>query len=297
MTVRTESVWLQAGAAKLYGVIERPPVPAAGLAVLVLPGSGPVDRDGNFPGSHNNSLKMLAAGLVSQGIACLRIDKRGIGASHLAGRDEATLRLDTYAADAAAWLSFLRGQPDISAVALIGHSEGALIASLTAQASPVAALVLLAGAGRPAGQLVRDQLAAAFLPSGLLADAERIFDALEAGQTLMSVPPELAALCRPSVQPYLMSWMARDPAQELAAVTTPVLIVHGDRDLQVGEVDARALATAQPRARLEIIAGMNHLLKTVSSDQADNLASYNDQARPLAPELVPLLAGFLRKVS
>lgn len=292
MTKKTEvSIVVDGGT--LHGLLERPSEHPSGLAVLILPGSGAVDRNGNFPGGHNNSLKLLADGLVSQGIACLRIDKRGIGASSMAGRDESALRFDTYVTDAVAWSSLLRDQPGIAAVSLIGHSEGAQIASLAAQASPVDAVVLLAGAGRPAGQLIRGQLAAALLPPGLLGDAERIFDALEAGQAMISVPPELAALCRPAVQPYLMSWIKRDPARELSAVTAPVLIVHGERDLQVGAVDARSLAAAQPAARLEIIAAMNHLLKTVGTDQADNLASYNDPARPLAPQLIPLLSSFL----
>ncbi|HVJ41222.1 MAG TPA: alpha/beta fold hydrolase [Dongiaceae bacterium] len=296
MTNATE-VSIDVAGGTLHGLLARPTENPSGLAVLILPGSGAVDRDGNFPGARNNSLKFLAEGLVAQGITCLRIDKRGVGASSMAGLDESALRFDTYVADAVAWLSFLRAQPGIAAVALIGHSEGAQMASLAAQASPVAAVVLLAGAGRPAGQLIRGQLAAAFLPPGLLGDAERIFDALEAGQAMMSVPPELAPLCRPAVQPYLMSWIKRHPAKELSAVTVPVLIVHGERDLQVSEVDARSLAAAQPAARLEIIAAMNHLLKTVGADQADNLASYNDPARPLAPQLIPLLKSFLCKAS
>ncbi len=58
------------------------PVPV----VLIIAGSGPTDRNGNQPGMINNSLKLLAEGLCSEGIATLRIDKRGVGGSASAAR-------------------------------------------------------------------------------------------------------------------------------------------------------------------------------------------------------------------
>ncbi|HEX2543829.1 MAG TPA: alpha/beta hydrolase, partial [Ramlibacter sp.] len=74
------------------------------------------------------------------------------------------------------------------------------------------------------------------------------------------VPDPLFLLFRPSVQPYLMSWFRHDPAQAMAAVPVPVLLVHGDRDAQVEVGDARRLHQARPDARLAIVEGMDHLL-------------------------------------
>ena len=288
----SDDVSLSLPGGSLYGVLERPANLATGLAILIHPGSGPTDRDGNQPGMINDSLKLLAVGLRDHGVTTLRIDKRGVGASSAAAPDESAMRVETYVGDAVSWLDFLRRQRDVRQIALIGHSEGALIATLATQRSLVAALVLIAGAGRPIADVLRDQLAPHLTPDW----KTRVFAmiaTLEAGGTVTDVPPELQALFRPSVQPYMRSWMAYDPAAELAKVTAPVEIIQGRRDLQVTVGDAARLAAKQPKARLHLIDGMNHILKSVPDDRGANLASYNDPALPLAPALIPALAHFL----
>ncbi|HWT98205.1 MAG TPA: alpha/beta hydrolase [Terriglobales bacterium] len=287
-----KEVLLRQGDSTLHGVLERPAAMDNGLAVLVLPGSGPTDRDGNQPGMQNDSLKLLAAGLRGRGITTLRIDKRGIAASRTAAPDEAAMRIETYVADAVSWLGFLRRRPNVRRVALVGHSEGALIATLAAQHSPVAALVLIAGAGRPIGEVLRDQLAP-HMPPDMKIRVFTMLATLEAGGTVTDVPPELKALFRPSIQPYMRSWMAYDPAAELAKVTVPVEIIQGRRDLQGTVGDAERLAAAQPKADPHLIDGMNHILKFVPDDRDVNLASYNDPNLPLAPTLLHVLADFL----
>ncbi|AWK88630.1 alpha/beta hydrolase [Azospirillum thermophilum] len=265
------------------------PVPG----VLILAGSGPVDRDGNLPGARNESLKLLAYGLAERGVASLRADKRGIGASRAAGWQEEELRFNSYVADAIAWLAVLRGEPRIARVSLLGHSEGALLATLAAQRTEVAGLVLVAGAGEPAGRVIERQLAATGVPEALQDASRRIIAALKAGRTVSDVPAELAPLFRPSVQPYLASWLSLDPAAELAQVRTPVLIVQGTTDLQIGMDDARRLAAARPGAELFLIEGMNHVLKRAPPDRAANLTTYADPSLPLAPELVATIGAFL----
>jgi fermentation-respiration switch protein FrsA (DUF1100 family) len=111
------------------------------------------------------------------------------------------------------------------------------------------------GAARPAGR----QAAAA----DLAASSERILAGLEQGKTDADVPPALAALYRPSVQPYMISWLKYTPAEQLAALRVPVLIVQGTTDIQVGVGQAEALKKARPDAVLAIVPGMNHVLKEV----------------------------------
>ena len=99
--VSTE-IALPAQPAPLHGTLLTPP--DASAAAVILPGSGPTDRDGNSPmGVAAGTYRLLAEGLAQQGIATLRIDKRGIAASAAAGPAEADLRFDAYVADARAW--------------------------------------------------------------------------------------------------------------------------------------------------------------------------------------------------
>ena len=267
------------------------PMPVA----LIIAGSGPTDRDGNSPllPGKNNSLKMLADSLGQHGIATLRYDKRGIGASMGTLGKEADLRFTTYVDDAVGWLEWLRADARFSRRIVIGHSEGALIAAMAAQRSPVSHVVSIAGAGRPIGDVLDEQLSRG-LPPALLTDARRIMTELKAGRTVDSVPQQLLMVFRPSVQPYMISWLSIDPAQEVGRLTVPVLIVQGTTDIQVSKADAERLAAGHPRATLEIIDGMNHVLKEVR-DASRQSASYSDPALPLHPRLVESVAKFVSR--
>ena len=71
---------------------------------------------------------------------------------------------------------------------------------------------------------------------------EAILAGLEAGRTTDAVPPELHALYRPSVQPYLVSWLRRRPLDAVVALQVPLLVVQGAADAQVDVEDGRLLA-------------------------------------------------------
>ena len=269
--------------------VERVPV------VLIHAGSGPTDRDGNsplLPGT-NNSLKLLAEGLAALGTASVRFDKRGIGASRAAGAREADLRFDTYIEDAESWVAQLRADPRFSTVTIVGHSEGSLIGMVAARRSGANAFVSIAGSGRPAQEVIREQLGQQLSPT-LMAGAARALDALAAGRLADSTLPGLESLFRPSVQPYLVSWFRYDPAKEITALTVPALIVHGTADLQVPVTDARLLAAAAPRATLLLVEGMNHVLKLAPGDRAAQMRSYGDPTMPVAPQLTAAIADLLR---
>ncbi|WP_419536539.1 hypothetical protein [Endozoicomonas sp.] len=81
----------------------------------------------------------------------------------------------------------------------------------------------------------------------------------------------LNSLFRPSVQPYMISWVQYDPAIEVAKLKIPTLIIQGSTDLQVGIHDAEFLATASPKAQKVIIQGMNHVLKDSATEASVNL--------------------------
>lgn len=279
----------------LHGSLSVPSTGAEPRTLVILhAGSGPTDRNGNTQGlpRGNNSLLLLSDALFEAGVATLRYDKRGIGQSAGAAVDESDLRIATYVNDLAAWLDFARRDERFERIVLAGHSEGALIATLAAAEHPVDGLVLIAGAGRPAPAVLREQLQRN-LPAALFSQAATIIDELEADRTVADPPQQLAALFRPSVQPYLISWFNAEPAASLADVECPVLIVQGTTDLQITIADAESLAAANPEARLVIIEGMNHVLKDVSGDLTAQMASYGDPNLPLNERLVEEIRSFV----
>lgn len=296
----SQEVRIVDGAVTLHGTLLLPAERAP--AVLLVAGSGPTDRDGNAHLSpqrilRNDSLKLLAEGLLARGIGSLRFDKRGIAASAAPGLNEADLRFSTYVTDLRRWLALLSGQAGVTRVVLLGHSEGALIATLAAEEGGVAGLVALAGAGETAGVTIRRQLREGGMLPDQVRAAEHVLSSLEAGRPVADVPQGLAVLFRPSVQPYMMSWLPIDPVAEIARVPVPVLVVQGTTDLQIGVADANALAGAHKGAGLALIAGMNHVLKTAPADRSANLATYVDPALPLAPGLLDAVAGFVAEVT
>ncbi|HEY9699368.1 MAG TPA: alpha/beta fold hydrolase [Trichocoleus sp.] len=262
-------------------------------AVLIIAGSGPTDRNGNNPlAGQNNSLKLLAEGLAGHGIASIRYDKRGIGESAAAGPEEADLRFDTYVEDAALWIQQLQADSRFSSITVIGHSEGSLIGMLATQKTGADAFVSIAGIAQTASQVLRDQLRPR-LPNALWQQNEQILAALEQGKRVTSIPPELNALYRSSIQPYLISWFRYTPAQEIRRLTVPVLIVQGTTDVQVSVREAQDLKRAKPDAELRIIEGMNHVLKAVPLDPEQQNASYSDPTLPVVPELVEGISQFI----
>lgn len=286
------AVSLPTDRAPLHGTLLAPSEPRA--AALIIAGSGPTDRDGNSPlGVSASSYRLLAEGLAAHGVATVRTDKRGIAASAFAGGREEDLRFTDYADDARAWAAEtarLTGQP---CAWLIGHSEGALVALVAASRDDeaICGLVLLSGAGRPIGVVLREQLAG--VPEPFLGQALAILAELEAARPVAEVPPQLAALFRPSIQPYMISWLPLDPAALVAAYDGPVMIGHGTTDIQVGVADAQALAAARPDATLKIWGGVNHLLKIAPADRVANAATYGNPNLPLAPGVVDDIAGFI----
>jgi pimeloyl-ACP methyl ester carboxylesterase len=264
--------------------------------VLILAGSGPTDRDGNGPALSTDTYKLLAQGFAAQGIRALRYDKRGIGGSRTLMTREEDARFSHFVDDAVAAIRAISARPDVSAVVVAGHSEGALVALLAAQKAGVAGVILLAATGRPLPAVLREQLQAAV--SGLLQEeALRLLDRLAAGERVADVRPELTALFRPSVQPYLISLIAIDPAAELAKLNVPVLLLHAERDLQISRSDFEALRKARADIRTVLLPQANHVLKTAPADRAGNIAVYQDRTAPLDPGVMPPLIAFVREVT
>jgi pimeloyl-ACP methyl ester carboxylesterase len=275
----------------IFGSLRRPAGAAKTPVALIIAGSGPTDRDGNAPGVVTNMYAKLATALGAAGIATVRFDKRGIAASHAAMASESEIRFDAYVADAAAWIAQLRADDRFARVSVLGHSEGSLTGMVASTRQPVDALVSLEGAGFPIADVLRAQLKTRLetFPD-LRAAADTILTSLAAGTTVPDarIPPPLLALFRPSIQPYLISWMRYDPRVEIRRATGRITIVQGTHDVQVTVDDGRALATARPDAAYVAIEGMTHVLvadpgTTIEQQQAVYTAG---GSLPLDPTLV-----------
>lgn len=270
----------------------------AGPVVLILPGSGPTDRDGSSPlGLEASPYRLLAEGLAKHGVASLRVDKRGMFGSAAAVPDANAVTIADYVDDVEAWVETIRSRRDRDCVWLAGHSEGGLVALAAAQSvDHLCGLVLIAAPGRALADVLRSQLAGNPHNRPYLQDMLEAIDTLAVGGSVdtAAMPPVMQQLFAPAVQGFLRDLFTHDPAALIATVTLPVLIVQGGNDLQVTIEDADILVAANPAAERADFPAMNHVLKAVpDGDAAANLASYADPALPLAPGLAAAIAEFV----
>lgn len=255
---------------------------------LIIQGSGPTDRNGNNPSMKNNSLKMLAASLADHGIASLTYDKRGVAGSHIPDLKESEMSIDMFIEDAKNWVDLLHKDVRFDDITVIGHSQGSLV-GMMASHEYVDRFVSVAGAGYPMDTILIRQLEQR--APMLVEESTDILSQLRQGVKVDSLNPFLMNLFRPSVQPFLMSYIEKTPTKEIAKLSIPILIINGDTDIQVGVDDAQQLYSASNQATLVIIENMNHVLKHVDSEatQYANMVTYNK------PEL-PLVAGFVEHI-
>lgn len=282
----------------LSGTLLLPSGVAAPPAILILPGSGPTDRDGNNPlGIQAATYAKLAQALAKQGVASLRSDKRGLFESAGAIQNPNAVTIADYVTDTTGWVEAIRAETGVGCVWLVGHSEGALIALVAAQSmESLCGLVLLAAPGRPLGGILQEQFAASLGDPALVQQSGAAIEALERGQRVdaENLDQAIRPLFADDLQGFLISLFSYDPARLIAPLDLPILIVHGQQDLQVPDGDAQRLHRSNPGSELLVIDDVNHLLKSVKiGDRQDNLESYADPDRPISGRVVQAIADFV----
>ncbi len=291
-----ETIVLKTTTGEIEGTLTLPNNTKDLTLVLLIAGSGPTDRNGNNESMENNSLKFISDELRKNSIASVRFDKRGIARSRDAMTSEGDLRFDTYVNDVIGWVELISKDKRFSKIVVAGHSEGSLIGMIaSAKTKNVKAYISIAGAGRPADEILKEQLSVA--PTSVKDIVYPMIDKLKRGDTLGDVAPYLASLFRPSVQPYMISWLKYNPQEEIKKLTIPILILQGTTDVQVKEEDANLLAKAQPKAELKIIKNMNHVLKDCeTNDKEKQMPIYNNPDLPLNKEFADAFVDFVKKV-
>ncbi|HLW39571.1 MAG TPA: alpha/beta fold hydrolase, partial [Brumimicrobium sp.] len=274
---------------KLYGTLLTPKSPKNAPVVLLIPGSGATDRNGNSMMMQPNSYRLLAEVLAENGIASLRYDKAFIGKSENS-LEEKDIDFSHNVEQVVALIDYLQ-KKKFNTIILIGHSEGSLIGMLAAQEREISKFVSLSGTGRTIDNVLTQQIEEQ--APHLLGDTKQILSELKQGNQVDNVPAELAALFRESVQPYLISWIKLNPKLEIGRLTIPTLIVHGSTDFQVTNEDAELQKEGNESAELVIIEGMNHVLKEAVEDKEENMKTYFNPKLPLHEELIPKITEFI----
>jgi pimeloyl-ACP methyl ester carboxylesterase len=263
--------------------------------LLLLPGSGPTDRDGNQPPVMIvELLKQASQRLTKEGFVTLRFDKRAVASYQDKWPKDVAAQNDffsweSFVGDAKAALDFLRSQPQVDPgrVIVIGHSEGSVIAmqlgrDLVGKQDAPAGLVLVGAPGRPTGDLVREQVAAnvrrAEMSDGIQKQYNDYVDkAIKQVVKDGTIPPDpprgLAGLFPASCAKLLRSYFTTDPAKLVTPYDGPVLIVQGEKDIQVStQRDTRPLEEAlraRPKGTVDtyIVPGASHNLKHVEDQE------------------------------
>ncbi len=291
-----EAVHVELHDGTMHGVVQMPQGEGPFPVMIIIAGSGPTDKDGNSPllPGKNNSLKLVAEDLAVHGVASIRYDKRGIGINASLGGKEEELSFEDYISDAASWVQFAKEDQRFSKVGIIGHSEGSLIGMVAADKGKADAFTSIAGAGRPINEVLLEQLEVQ-LPANLLEESKATLEKLKQGDQVEKVSAELQGLFRPSVQPYMISWLKYNPQKQIQALNCPVLIINGNRDIQVPVKDAEALYAVKKDANFFVVEGMNHILKEAPEDREQNFATYSNPDLPLAKGLIENIVLFLEE--
>lgn len=298
--IRTETVLereleLPADGVALAATLTLPAGPGPHPAVLCLPGSGKLDRDSNAGRLRMNLGRPLAETLARHGIAALRYDRRGVGATP---GDWHTVGFLDNRADAAAALRALRAQPEVRghAVGVLGHSEGAVHAMwLAAHAEPAAA-VLLAGYARSGEAAVRWQ------GGRLAAAAPRVVRPLlpvlrrAAAKQLARVSATTTGAARIGGLRVNAKWwreqLAYDPRADLSRIRVPVLAITGEKDVQVDPADLDVIANLVPGARIRRVPDLTHILRR--TDGPGTVFTYRKLLRrPVEEDLLTGIAQWL----
>lgn len=290
--VRIEEFDLKLGNGNLTGELSIPYAKKSTLIVFIA-GSGPTDRNGNSKATKSDCYRILSDSLLNYSFATLRLDKRSVGKSLFPNFSEADMSIDTLVRDVEIVVDSLIRSRRFSDIYILGHSEGSLIGILVCQrVKNIKGFISVSGAGIPADSIIMKQISSQ--PEVVKNIISAYLDTLRQGILLTNVPQSLYALFRPSVQPYMISWIKYNPSIEISRLNIPSLILQGSSDLQVSISDGELLNKSCSNSEFIVLNKTNHVLKLVESIE-DNKKSYSDASFPLNIEIVKSINAFITK--
>jgi pimeloyl-ACP methyl ester carboxylesterase len=303
MTTERE-VTFKSGSLTLAGTLRLPGAGGPWPAVLLVPGSGRIDRDENAAKLRINAFHDLAVHLAGQGIASLRYDKRGMGASAGSYWDAG---LFDNVADAGAALNWLKSQPEIrpDQVFLLGHSEGAIISTrLGGTGADVAGIILLAGPARngeevlagQAGQVLKcmrglNKWLIKLFRINVRKSQQKHLDKIKASTKNWY---RLRLVVKINAK-WFREFLAYNPAEEMPKIQAPVLALTGSKDIQADPADLDVMAgSIKAPFESHVLPDITHLLR--SELGAPTFFNYKQQIKqPVAPIVLHAISDWLRK--
>lgn len=263
--------------------------------VIIIAGSGPTDRNGNNPlGVKCNAYQLIAEALHNQHIASIRYDKRGIGKSKLLVMDESKMNFENFIDDAVAIFNFAKDSLGYKKIYFAGHSEGSLIGMMAAQKVKAQGYISISGVGQSIDVIINEQMKVQ--PEKIKQEIKSTLQQLKQKKLVDSVPQYLYSLFRPSVQPYMISWLQYNPSSEIKKLKIPILILQGTCDIQVKPEQATMLHDANTNSEIAIINTMTHVLKNTTEDCLDKgRITYTDANLPLNETFVQTMLNFINK--
>tara|TARA_B100001939_G_scaffold107460_1_gene92860 strand:- start:286 stop:1212 length:927 start_codon:yes stop_codon:yes gene_type:complete len=262
------------------------------VLTIIIPGSGPTDRDGNNISVKSDYLKMLAEGLHENGVSTFRYDKRGVGKSIGDIKSENEIKFSYFVNDVISIINHFKESERFKKIVVIGHSEGSLI-GMIASRSIADNFISIAGSGEDYLTLIQRQLSNR--APWIISMSNSIIKQLRNDNVVDSVPPVMNSLFNLNAQKYLIDASRYDPIVEISKLNIPVLIIQGTNDIQVEVNDAQMLHDAAIKSRLEIIKGMNHVFRQANENYLLNLQTYANPDLPLDDTLLNLILDFIDK--
>ncbi len=262
--------------------------------VLLVPGSGPVPKNGTA-----NEFGELSVELANRGIASFRYDKRGSFDSNGIQIDEDKIRVKDYVNDISALIEHLKKDKRFTNVFVLGHSQGALFSALAIKNSPVDGFISACGAGRTIDVILKEQIKENDLnPQEVIDESNYVLNELKKGNKVEEVSKIVEPLFRPSIQNYLIDWISYNPVEAYKKIQdTPILIIQGKNDIQIKEKDAKLLADVLENNEPILIDKMSHVLKDAATkeDREEHIKIYKNVKAPLNEEFINAVITFINE--
>lgn len=266
--------------------------------VIFIMDAGSINRDGNDIMSKNDAFLQLSITLAKQGIASYRFDKR-LFQIDLLGIPLNQLSFNHFVEDTRSIVTYFKKNGNYSKIVVAGHGQGSLIGILASQKdiygydSGVDRFISIAGNAQSVDQIVTQQLEKQ--APGLDKSAAVAFAELKEKGTVTTYDPALESIFGRTVRRFMSTWIRYYPSEEIQKIDMPVLIIQGDKDLQVEITEAQKLKEAVPNATFVIIKDMNHILREIKGGRLENHKSYNEHWVKITPEITRTIVNFVKQ--